>query len=129
MKNMRITKKTNIMVVDDQPGIRMLLHEVFEKQGYQVLTAESGNKALKLLREAHPQLVLLDINMPKMNGLELMDAMKSVKSDVKVMIMTAYEENELVRQALKNGAIAHFKKPFDLQKLIIAVEAECSQIA
>jgi two-component system response regulator (stage 0 sporulation protein F) len=123
------TKVNKIMIVDDQAGIRVLLQEVFKKEGYHILTAGSGDQALKFLKEEDPPLVLLDMKIPKMSGLEILHRMMQMKPNLKVMVMTAYGENELVREALRDGASAHFSKPFDLQKLIAAVEKEYPQSA
>lgn len=123
------TKVNKIMIVDDQAGIRLLLQEVFKKEGYRILTAGSGDQALKILEEEDPQLVLLDMKIPKMSGLEILHHMMQMKPKLRVMIMTAYGENALVKEALRDGAIAHFSKPFDLQELIAAVEKECPKSA
>ncbi|MET1248645.1 response regulator [Sporolactobacillus sp. STCC-11] len=123
------TKANKIMIVDDQAGIRLLLKEVFKKEGYPILTAGSGDQALKFLKEEDPKLVLLDMKIPKMSGMEILHHMMQMKPNLKVMIMTAYGENTLVKEALRDGAIAHFSKPFDLQELIAAVEKECPQCA
>lgn len=120
------SKKVNeIMVVDDQPGIRMLLREVFKQTDYQIVTAANGEQALELLKKEDLRLVLLDMKIPKMNGLEIMHKIKDIKPEVKVIIMTAYGENAMVQEALQNGAVAHFTKPFDLHELIDTVEKEC----
>ncbi|MFT8310968.1 MAG: response regulator [Sporolactobacillus sp.] len=114
-----------IMVVDDQPGIRMLLREVFKQTDYQIVTAANGEQALELLKKEDLQLVLLDMKIPRMNGLEILHKIKDLKPEVKVIIMTAYGENTMVQEALRSGAVAHFTKPFDLHELIATVEKEC----
>ncbi|MCO7125596.1 response regulator [Sporolactobacillus shoreicorticis] len=114
-----------IMVVDDQPGIRMLLQEVFKQTDYQIVTAANGEQALELLKKEDVRLVLLDMKIPKMNGLEILHKIKEIKPGIKVIIMTAYGENAMVQEALQSGAVAHFTKPFDLHELISAVEKEC----
>ncbi|MCQ2010773.1 response regulator [Sporolactobacillus sp. STSJ-5] len=114
-----------IMVVDDQPGIRMLLREVFKQTDYQIVTAANGEQALELLKKEDLQLVLLDMKIPKMNGLEILHKIKDLKPEVKVIIMTAYGEITMVQEALRSGAVAHFTKPFDLHELIATVEKEC----
>jgi len=114
-----------IMVVDDQPGIRMLLREVFKQTDYQIVTAANGEQALELLKKEDLQLVLLDMKIPRMNGLEILHKIKDLKPEVKVIIMTAYGEITMVQEALRSGAVAHFTKPFDLHELIATVEKEC----
>lgn len=118
---------TKIMVVDDQAGIRMLLEEVFKKEGYSILTASNGNQALEIIEENNVDLVLLDMKIPGMSGLEILKKIKQVRPDLKVMVMTAYGESDIVKEALRNGAMSHFSKPFDLHELITSVEKECPQ--
>ncbi|MCO7176302.1 response regulator [Sporolactobacillus kofuensis] len=118
-----------IMIVDDQPGIRMLLTEVFKKEGYHVFVAANGYQALTHLKRKHPALVLLDMKLPDMSGLELLAQLKQLKPNLKVIMMTAYGEGDLVQQALRSGAIAYFTKPFDLQELISVVESQTHHIS
>ncbi|WP_209123386.1 response regulator [Alkalihalobacillus sp. BA299] len=103
-----------ILVVDDQYGIRVLLNEILQKDGYQMFQAANGVQALKIVEDEVPDLVLLDMKIPGMDGLEILKRIKEIKPNVDVMMMTAYGELNMINEALNLGAINHFAKPFDI---------------
>lgn len=109
------------MIVDDQFGIRTLLNEVLQKEGYEIYQAANGLQALKLTDQHDPDLVLLDMKIPGMDGLEILKKMKESNPDIRVIIMTAYGELDLIEQTKKLGALAHFSKPFDIEEIRSAV--------
>lgn len=118
MKWREIKVKKKLLIVDDQFGIRVLLNEVFEKDGYETLQASNGKQALKLVTEEHPDLILLDMKIPGMDGLEILREIKkmdNVTSDV--IMMTAYGELEMINEAMQLGALTHFAKPFDIDEV------------
>ncbi|WP_078593486.1 response regulator [Evansella clarkii] len=106
-----------LLIVDDQFGIRVLLNEVFEKDGYETMQASNGKQALKIIEEKEPDLILLDMKIPGMDGLEILKEIK--KTDVKshVIMMTAYGELEMINEAMRLGALTHFAKPFDIDEV------------
>ncbi|MEC2055352.1 response regulator [Peribacillus psychrosaccharolyticus] len=110
-----------ILIVDDQFGIRILLNEVFHKEGYQTFQAANGIQALEILTNHSPDLVLLDMKIPGMDGNEILKRMKQIDPDIKVIIMTAYGELDMIQQAKDLGAITHFAKPFDIDDIRSAV--------
>ncbi len=103
-----------VLIVDDQFGIRILLNEVLQKEGYQTLQAANGPQALALVEEHQPDLVLLDMKIPGMDGIEILKRMKMKDPMIRVMIMTAYGELDMIQEAMDLGAINHFAKPFDI---------------
>ncbi|PRO65743.1 response regulator [Alkalicoccus urumqiensis] len=103
-----------LLVVDDQFGIRVLLKEVFEKDGYETYEAANGQKALQILESEHPDLVLLDMKIPGMDGIEILREMRQREMKTDVFLMTAYGEMELIKEAKSLGAVTHFAKPFDI---------------
>ncbi|MBS4200717.1 response regulator [Bacillus sp. FJAT-49732] len=109
--------KEKILIVDDQFGIRILLNEILQKEGYQVFQAANGLQALAITKKHTLDLVLLDMKIPGMDGLEILQQMKKIKPDIRVIIMTAYGELEKIEAAKKLGALAHFTKPFDIVEL------------
>ncbi|MCJ8007902.1 response regulator [Lederbergia wuyishanensis] len=109
--------KEKILIVDDQFGIRILLNEILQKEGYQVFQAANGLQALAITKKHALDLVLLDMKIPGMDGLEILQQMKKIKPDIRVIIMTAYGELEKMEAAKKLGALAHFTKPFDIVEL------------
>ncbi|MBM7095560.1 MULTISPECIES: response regulator [Alteribacter] len=109
--------KKKLLIVDDQYGIRVLLHEVFEKDGFDTYDASNGKQALSIVRDKNPDLVLLDMKIPGMDGLEILREMKKMGVETNVIMMTAYGELEMINEAKKLGALAHFAKPFDIDEV------------
>ncbi len=106
-----------ILIVDDQFGIRILLNEVFQKEGYKTFQAANGFQALDILDKHSPDLVLLDMKIPGMDGIEILKRMKAVDPDIQAIIMTAYGELDMIQEAKNLGAITHFAKPFDIDEI------------
>jgi two-component system response regulator (stage 0 sporulation protein F) len=109
-----MSASAKVLIVDDQFGIRILLTEVLQKEGYQTLQAANGPQALALAEEHHPDLVLLDMKIPGMDGIKILKRMKMKDPNIRVMIMTAYGELDMIQEAMDLGAINHFAKPFDI---------------
>lgn len=103
-----------ILIVDDQPGIRRLLMEVLTEEGYTVVTAQNGYEGLQKAKELEPALILMDMKMPGMDGIETLRELRKVGQAGNVIMMTAYGELELVNQARELGAYAYITKPFDI---------------
>jgi DNA-binding response OmpR family regulator len=106
-----------VLVVDDEPDAVELLQEFLTAKGYAVLTASNGEDALRKLKEERPHLILLDIRMPKMNGIEVLRRVREIDHEVGVIMVTAVHEEETGRQALKLGAFDYITKPLDFQYL------------
>ncbi len=81
-----------ILLVDDEEGIQLLYREEFEEEGYEVVSAYNGEDALKIFASQPPELVILDINMPEMSGIEVLRRMKELKPDLPVILSSAYQE-------------------------------------
>lgn len=109
-----------LLVVDDEEGPRASLKIVF-KNDFDVHIAGNGKEALKIARETHPTVAILDILMPGMSGVELLRELKALDEDLEVIMLTAYETLETARQALRYGAREYLNKPFDIPALRIAV--------
>ncbi|QFT90960.1 Sporulation initiation phosphotransferase F [Bacillus sp. THAF10] len=110
-----------LLIVDDQYGIRILLNEVFQKEGYQTFQAANGYQALDIVEKHSPDLVLLDMKIPGMDGIEILKRLKAINSDIQVIIMTAYGELDMIQESKDLGAITHFAKPFDIDEIREAV--------
>ena len=110
-----------ILIVDDQFGIRILLNEVLHKAGYETYQAANGIQALEIVNTDSPDLVLLDMKIPGMDGIEILKRMKVINPDIRVIIMTAYGELDMIQEAKDLGAITHFAKPFDIDDIRNAV--------
>lgn len=106
--------ESTILIVDDQPGIRRLLMEVLTEEGYTVITASNGYEGLQKAKDFEPALILMDMKMPGMDGIETLRELKRTGKSGNVIMMTAYGELELVNQARELGAYAYITKPFDI---------------
>lgn len=106
-----------ILVVDDEFGVRSLLFETFREDQHEVETAENGSVALKSIIAFQPDLILMDMKMPGMNGLETLEQIRAIGSRVDVIMMSAYEDNRNIEQAKELGVLYYMGKPFDLFEL------------
>ena len=106
-----------VLVVDDEPDFIELLREFLTAKGYEVIAASNGEEALRKVKEERPHLILLDVRMPKMNGLEVLKQVRDIDHEVGVIMVTAVNEEETGRQALKLGAFDYITKPLDLKYL------------
>lgn len=113
-----------LLIVDDQYGIRILLNEVFQKEGYITFQASNGVQALSIVEQDRPDLVLLDMKIPGMDGIEILRRLKEIDQTIEVFIMTAYGELDMIQQAKDLGARTHFAKPFDIDEIREAVKAQ-----
>lgn len=115
-----------ILVVDDVPDNLKLLEADLEDFGYEVATAMDGNQALQVFERTHPDLVLLDIRMPGLSGLEVLAKLRERHSvsDLPVIMTTAVSESEDIVTALKNGANDYVTKPLDVEVLMARVETQ-----
>lgn len=111
-----------ILVVDDEPDIRFLVAELLRRAGYEVVEAEDGRSGLRAVHDSRPDLVLLDVSMPELDGWQTLERIRDL-SDVPVVMLTARgEELERVR-GLKAGADDYVTKPFGRQELVARVQA------
>ncbi|MGH7408295.1 MAG: response regulator [Candidatus Methylomirabilales bacterium] len=106
-----------VLVVDDTPEAVELLVEFLSSKGYEVLTATSGEEALRRVKEDRPHLVLLDIHMPKMDGMEVLRRIREIDPEMGVIMATAVNEEDVGRKALEMGAFDYIVKPLDLKYL------------
>jgi CheY-like chemotaxis protein len=113
------TQRT-IMVVDDNPDIITIVKTILEGKGYQVLSASGGQELLNLLTERKPDLIILDIMMPEMDGLEVLGRLKAVAetASVPVILLTAKVQYEDVLGGYKLGADYYITKPFTSTQLV-----------
>jgi two-component system OmpR family response regulator len=120
---MTTTKK--ILVVDDEADILHFLELVLRERGYDVLTAANGRAAIELARDARPDLVLLDIMMPQMDGWEVLKLLRvdELTADVPVAMVSARTDPKDRVQGLQEGAVDYICKPFSLDDLLAKVDA------
>jgi CheY-like chemotaxis protein len=106
-----------ILVVDDEPEFCRLLASVLTGMGYEVSTASGGRQGLAKIRKYPPDLVFLDIKMPRMDGLECLRRLRKSKRKPVIVVMTGYGDIQSAREALRLGAEEYISKPFDLDDL------------
>ena len=106
-----------ILIVDDQKGVRRLLEELFKKDGWEVQLAADGKEAVQRADEFLPDIILMDMKMPNMNGLEASRIILNNISDLDIIMMTAYGEMDVVKEALDAGVKRCITKPFDIINL------------
>jgi DNA-binding NtrC family response regulator len=116
-----------ILVVDDEPSVRHSLSSWFKKDGYDVGTAENATSALRCLRDRHYEVVLLDIRMPGMDGMELQEQIHRIDPGIAVIMITAFASVETAVRALKQGAFDYVTKPIDPDELSHLVQRAFEQ--
>lgn len=114
--------KKSILVIDDEEGMRALLSHELGLQGYRVVASGDGEKALQEMRRTRFDLVISDIRMPKLGGLETLDEIKRISPETEVIIMTGYASIEAAVQAMKKGAYDFIQKPFNLEEISALAE-------
>ncbi len=116
----------NILIVDDEKNYPMIIGELLQEEGYATLTAASGMEALDILKAEVVDLVLTDVKMPGMSGIQLLEKIKAVSPDLPVIIMTAYGSVEKAVEAMHKGAYTFILKPFENQTLTAHVQKALS---
>jgi len=106
-----------ILVVDDQLGVRRLLFETFREEQHEVEMAADGEEAILLLKAFKPDLILMDMKMPGMSGIETLGQIRALDHQVGVIMMTAYGDAQNMEQAKDLGILHYLGKPFDLFEL------------
>ncbi|MDD5436277.1 MAG: response regulator [Candidatus Omnitrophica bacterium] len=117
-----MAEKTRVLIVDDDVNFCNTLSKVLAKKGYETTTANSGASAIEIIKKQAVDTVLMDIKMPVMNGVETYKQLKVIRSDIRVILMTAFSVEDLIRDALKEGVYAVVRKPFDMEMVINMIE-------
>ncbi|MGR3173086.1 MAG: response regulator transcription factor [Candidatus Scalindua sp.] len=108
---------SKILVVDDEVKAYELLKRFLEKKGYEVITSNSGENAIKKVKNEKPSVMLLDIRMPGMGGIEVLNRVREFDKDVGIIMVTAVKEEETGKEALRLGADEYITKPIDFDYL------------
>lgn len=112
---------SRILIADDEKNMRWALERALKKEGYDILTAEDGKTALDKFKQYEPDLVLMDIRMPELNGIEALREIKRINDSAQVIIMTAHGTLENAIEALRLGALDYITKPFDIEEVKITI--------
>ncbi|MBD3265206.1 response regulator, partial [bacterium] len=122
MNNLGLNGKLNILVVDDEPDMVSTLHDLLAGEGHRVDTALSGMEALHKIADKEYELVLTDLSMPHMDGVQLLKETKSQSPNTQVMIVTGYGTVESAVEAMRNGAMHYLIKPVEPRELILSLD-------
>lgn len=111
-----------ILIVDDAAFMRMMIKDILSKNGYNVIgEAENGAKAVEKYNELNPDLVIMDITMPEMDGIEAVKAIKGINSDANIIMCSAMGQQAMVIESIQAGAKDFIVKPFQAERVIEAV--------
>jgi two-component system nitrogen regulation response regulator GlnG len=106
------------MIVDDEEEIRKILKQILEKEGVRVVTASDGQQAMQKIFAERPDVVMLDVRMPGLNGMDVLKKIKEIDDDLPVVLVTAYADIHSAVKAMKEGAYEYLAKPFDNDEVI-----------
>jgi DNA-binding NtrC family response regulator len=115
-------EKTRILIVDDEPRIRNIFARILQDEGFETMATENAKRAIALTGRICPSIILMDQNMPGMNGIDAMKEIHHKYPDIAVVIITAHGEISLAVEAVKNGAYDYIEKPVDNDKLMMLVK-------
>ena len=119
--------KEVILVIDDKPNIREVLSTILREEGYEVKTCQTSAQALEVIAEILPDLIVTDLKMPGMNGIDLMKEIKKFHTDIPVILITAYGTISSAVEAMKAGAYDYLTKPMDYDRLKILIRRALDQ--
>lgn len=110
-----------ILIADDEKNMIWAINRALKKESYNIISASNGEKAVEKVKDEDPDLVLLDLRMPKMNGMEALKKIKNINKDLPVIMITAHGTIESAIEAMKIGALDYISKPFDIEELKIQI--------
>jgi DNA-binding response OmpR family regulator len=117
MPNNKPNTICKILTVDDEMGIDSFFYEFFSARNYEVLSAMSGKEAIEIVKKEKPRIILLDINMRGMNGIETLKKIKEIDKDIIVIMVTGVKDDDVINEALSAGANDYITKPLSLEYL------------
>ncbi len=113
--------KTRILYVDDEENLRLLVRDQLQAEGFSVETADDGDTCVESLKKGKFDVVLLDIRMPRMSGIEVLKYIREHKLEGRIIMLTAVDDLSVALEAVKNGANDYLTKPYDLDSLLSAI--------
>lgn len=122
-----IEKQKYILVVDDEINVRTVFSDILKKEGYYVRGAKDGCEAMKAVDEESFDLVLVDLGMPRMNGIETLENIKKRKPQLQVIIYTEYGSITTAVEAIRKGAIDYLNEPFSPRELKLSIKKALEQ--
>ena len=117
---------TKLMIVDDASFMRVTIKEILKDQPYEIVgEASDGYEAVSLAKECSPDIITLDITMPNMNGIDALKAIRAHNKDVKIIMVSAMGQENMIKDAVISGANSFIVKPFQKDKLIAVLDSLC----
>jgi len=117
-----VTRRGLVLIVDDDVSVRRVVRMQMEEAGYEALVASNGQEAQDIINERHPKLVITDLRMPSLSGIDLLRRIREDHMDTTVIIVTAFGSVETAVEAMKAGAYDYVTKPIDYEALLLAVD-------
>lgn len=117
-----------LLIVDDEIDIREFAKSFFKKRGIEVFTASGGKQALEIINVEHPHLVLLDVRMEQMSGVEVLKELRKIDQTTKVIMVSGVEDEETIDEAKSLGVVGYIHKPLVLEELEKIVLAELDKV-
>lgn len=117
-----MSKNPAILIVDDHTNMQTTLKDILEDEGYQVMTAQTGQEAIDFCQKQKFDVILMDVRMPDLNGVEAYRRIRNFIGEARVIMMSAYSVEELKREALQEGVIAFLQKPLHVETLLALIE-------
>ncbi len=117
-----MTTAVNILYVDDEDVLRTLVADQLGAQGYTVATADDGDTALEILAKRTFDIILLDIRMPRVSGMEVLKELRRRKNTTRIIVLTAVDDLAVAIEAVKNGATDYLTKPYELTTLVTSIQ-------
>lgn len=111
-----------VLIIDDEPSLRQTVSMILDEEGYEVTVAGDGREGLQKALDIEPDMILTDVRMPGMPGLEFLDAYRQEGGEAMVIVMTAYGSTELAIEAMKRGAYDYVPKPFSADQLVLVLK-------
>jgi DNA-binding NtrC family response regulator len=111
-----------ILVVDDDQSIRNTLSGYLKRQGFEIFSAENGKLALEIVKKESPDLIITDVRMPEMDGIDLLKNVKEIDNHIQVIIISAFDDMQSTVKAMQNGAYDYIEKPLEIDKLKIRIK-------
>ena len=116
-----------ILLVDDEANVRTVFSDVLKRAGYRVKVVEDGHEAIKELEQKTYNLALVDLRMPKMGGIQVLESLKKIKPELPVIIYTGYGSVTTAVEAMRKGASNYLSKPFSPEELKLAIKKALEQ--
>ncbi len=124
-----MTKKIKLLLAEDEPSLGQIVKESLETRNFEVFHAENGEKALEIYQKEQPEVLVLDVMMPKKDGFTLAKEIREENNDIPIIFLTAKSQTKDVLEGFKHGGNDYLKKPFSMEELIVRIHALLNRIS